>query len=37
MMEKIGKLLVLAGTEGVKVNTPIALLIDSTEFPHASL
>ena len=34
---KIGQLLVPAGTEGVKVNTPIALLIDSTELPHASI
>ena len=34
---KIGQLLVPAGTEGVKVNTPIALLIDSTESPHASI
>ena len=34
---KIGKLLVSAGTEGVKVNTPIALLIDSTELPHTSI
>ena len=34
---KIGQLLVPAGTEGVKVNTPIALLIDSTELPHTSI
>ncbi len=34
---KIGQLLIPAGTEGVKVNTPIALLIDSTELPHTSI
>ena len=34
---KIGQLLVSAGTEGVKVNTPIALLIDSSELPHTSI
>ena len=34
---KIGQLLVPAGTEGVKVNTPIALLIDSTELPHTTI
>ena len=34
---KIGQLLVPAGTEGVKVNTPIALLIDTTESPHTSI
>ncbi|TCM85300.1 pyruvate dehydrogenase complex dihydrolipoamide acetyltransferase [Rhodovulum steppense] len=28
---RVGKLLVAAGTEGVKVNTPIALLLDETE------
>ena len=34
---KIGQLLVAEGTEGVKVNTPIALLIDTNELPHASI
>ena len=28
---KIGQLLVAEGTEGVKVNTPIALLVDTNE------
>ena len=30
---KIGQLLVAEGTEGVKVNTPIALLVDTNELP----
>ena len=34
---KIGQLLVAEGTEGVKVNTPIALLVDSNESPHATI
>ena len=34
---KIGQLLVAEGTEGVKVNTPIALLVDTNESPHASI
>ncbi len=34
---KIGQLLVAEGTEGVKVNTPIALLVDSNELPHATI
>ena len=34
---KIGQLLVAEGTEGVKVNTPIALLVDSSELPHATI
>ena len=34
---KIGQLLVAEGTEGVKVNTPIALLVDTNETPHACL
>ena len=34
---KIGQLLVSAGTEGVKVNTPIALLINTNETPHATI
>ena len=34
---KIGQLLVLEGTEGVKVNTPIALLVDTNELPHTSI
>ena len=34
---KIGQLLVAEGTEGVKVNTPIALLIDTNESPHATI
>ncbi len=34
---KIGQLLVPEGTEGVKVNTPIALLVDTNESPHASI
>ena len=34
---KIGQLLVAEGTEGVKVNTPIALLVDTNEFPHATI
>ena len=34
---KIGQLLVAEGTEGVKVNTPIALLDDSNETPHPTI
>ena len=34
---KIGQLLVAEGTEGVKVNTPIALLVDTNESPHANI
>ena len=34
---KIGQLLIAEGTEGVKVNTPIALLVDSSELPHATI
>ena len=34
---KIGQLLIAEGTEGVKVNTPIALLVDSNELPHTSI
>ena len=34
---KIGQLLVTEGTEGVKVNTPIALLVDTNESPHATI
>ena len=34
---KIGQLLVAEGTEGVKVNTPIALLVDTNELPHATI
>ena len=34
---KIGQLLVAEGTEGVKVNTPIALLNESNELPHATI
>ena len=34
---KIGALLVPEGSEGVKVNTPIAVLIDSNEAPHANI
>ncbi len=34
---KIGQLLVAEGTEGVKVNTPIALLVDSNELPHPTI
>ncbi len=34
---KIGQLLVAEGTEGVKVNTPIALLVDTNELPHTSI
>ena len=34
---KIGQLLVAEGTEGVKVNTPIALLVDANELPHATI
>ena len=34
---KIGQLLVEEGTEGVKVNTPIALLVDTHELPHATI
>ena len=34
---KIGELLVEEGTEGVKVNTPIATLLDSNELPHTTI
>ena len=34
---KIGQLLVAEGTEGVKVNTPIAFLVDTNESPHATI
>ena len=34
---KIGQLLVAEGTEGVKVNTPIALLVDTNEIPHTTI
>ena len=34
---KIGQLLIPEGTEGVKVNTPIALLVNTNEMPHASI
>ncbi len=34
---KIGQILVTEGTEGVKVNTPIALLVDTNELPHATI
>ena len=34
---KIGQLLVAEGTQGVKVNTPIALLVDTNESPHATI
>ena len=34
---KIGQLLVAEGTEGVKVNTPIALLVNTNELPHATI
>ena len=34
---KIEQLLVPEGTEGVKVNTPIALLVDTNESPHATI
>ena len=34
---KIGQLLDAEGTEGVKVNTPIALLVDTNESPHATI
>ncbi len=34
---KVGQLLVAEGTEGVKVNTPIALLVDTNELPHATI
>ena len=34
---KIEQLLVAEGTEGVKVNTPIALLADTNESPHATI
>ncbi|MDC0093307.1 pyruvate dehydrogenase complex E1 component subunit beta [Alphaproteobacteria bacterium] len=34
---KIGQILILEGTEGVKVNTPIAILMDSNEAPHATI
>ena len=34
---KIGELLVDEGTEGVKVNTPIATLLGSNELPHTTI
>jgi len=34
---KIGQLLVAEGTEGVKVNTPIALLVNTNESPHTTI
>jgi pyruvate dehydrogenase E1 component beta subunit len=34
---KIGKILVSEGTEGVKVNTPIATIIGSNEAPHPTI
>ena len=34
---KIEQLLVAEGTEGVKVNTPIALLVDTNEAPHTTI
>jgi pyruvate dehydrogenase E1 component beta subunit len=34
---KIGQLLFAEGTEGIKVNTPIALLDDSNELPHTTI
>ena len=34
---KIGKLLVAEGSEGIKVNTPIAILNDAKESPHTSI
>ncbi|MDC1375919.1 pyruvate dehydrogenase complex E1 component subunit beta [bacterium] len=34
---KIGQILILEGTEGVKVNTPIATLIGSNEAPHPTI
>ena len=34
---KVGELLVAEGTEGVKVNTPIAVLLDSNELPHTTI
>ena len=34
---KIGKLLVAEGSEGIKVNTPIAILNDAKESPHTTI
>ena len=34
---KIGKLLVAEGSEGIKVNTPIAILNDTKESPHTTI
>ena len=34
---QIGKLLVAEGSEGIKVNTPIAILNDGKEIPHATI
>ena len=34
---KIGQILVLEGTEGVKVNTPLAILIGSNDAPHPTI
>ena len=34
---KIGKLLVAEGSEGIKVNTPIAILNDGKEIPHTTI
>ena len=34
---KIGQILISEGTEGVKVNTPIAILIGSNEAPHPTI
>ena len=34
---KIGKLLVTEGSEGIKVNTPIAILNDAKESPHTTI
>jgi pyruvate dehydrogenase E1 component beta subunit len=34
---QIGKLLVAEGSEGIKVNTPIAILNDGKETPHATI
>ena len=34
---KVGQILILEGTEGIKVNTPIAILIGSNEAPHPTI
>ena len=34
---KVGQILISEGTEGVKVNTPIAILIGSNEAPHPTI